>query len=245
MTTTTTPSSLGHMPRERWTFDESVTAVFDDMLARSIPHLDQMREVVLQTGSGFVGPSTDIVDLGCARGEAMAPLVEKFGQDRNNKFVGVEVSEPMLTACRERFQSHIESGMVEIRNDDLRTSYPPVHASLTLCVLTLQFIPIEHRLRVLANAFKHTASGGAFLLVEKVLGVHARTDDMLVECYYTYKRKMGYTQEEIDRKRLSLEGILVPITAHWNEELLRGAGFRHIECIWRYLNFCAWIAVRE
>ena len=243
MPNTTTPSSLGHRPGDRWLFDESVTEVFDDMLARSIPHIEQMRAVVLQAGSRFVQPGTDIVDLGCARGEAMAPLVEKFG--RGNRFVGVEASTPMLAACRERFSSLIRSGAVDIRDDDLRTSYPQVHASVTLCVLTLQFIPIEHRFRVLADAFKHTAKGGAFLLVEKVLGANARTDDMLVEWYQAYKRKMGYTQEEIDRKRLSLEGVLVPITAHWNEELLRGAGFHHIECIWRYLNFCAWIAVRD
>jgi tRNA (cmo5U34)-methyltransferase len=239
----TTLSSLGHLPGDRWSFDESVTAVFDDMLARSIPHIAQMRQAVLQAGSRFIQPGTDIVDLGCARGEAMAPLVEKFSGD--NRFVGVEVSEPMSAACRERFKSLIHSGAVEIRNDDLRVSYPPVHASVTLCVLTLQFIPIEHRLRVLADAFKHTTDGGAFLLVEKVLGANARTDNMLVDCYHAYKRTMGYTQEEIDRKRLSLEGVLVPVTANWNEELLRGAGFRHIECIWRYLNFCAWIALRE
>jgi len=243
MPTTATLSSVGHMPGDRWLFDESVTEVFDDMLARSIPHLDQMRAVVLQAGSRFVQPGTDIVDLGCARGEAMAPLVEQFGRD--NRFVGVEVSAPMLAACRERFEPFIHSGTVEIRDDDLRSSYPRVHASVTLCVLTLQFIPIEHRFRVLADAYKHTANGGAFLLVEKVLGANAQADNMLVECYHAYKRKMGYTQEEIDRKRLSLEGVLVPITAHWNEELLRGAGFHHVECIWRYLNFCAWIAVRD
>jgi tRNA (cmo5U34)-methyltransferase len=243
MANPTTSSSLGHMAGERWIFDESVTAVFDDMLARSIPDIRQMREIVLQVGSRFVQPGTDIVDLGCARGEAMAPLVEKFGA--GNRFVGVEVSAPMLAACRERFESLIPSGAVEIRDDDLRASYPRVNASVTLCVLTLQFIPIEHRSRVLADAFKHTVNGGAFLLVEKVLGANARTDDVLVECYHAYKRKMGYTQAEIDRKRLALEGVLVPITAHWNEELLRSAGFQHVECIWRYLNFCAWIAVRD
>src|SRR5882724_8380271 len=131
MPNTTAPSSLGHKPGERWLFDESVTTVFDDMLSRSIPHIDQMRDVVLQAGSRFLQPGTDIVDLGCARGEAMAPLIEKFGRD--NRFVGVEVSEPMLAACRERFKHLIHSGTVEIRGDDLRTSYPRVHASVTLC----------------------------------------------------------------------------------------------------------------
>ena len=63
MPNTTTASSLRHMPADRWRFDESVTEIFDDMLARSIPHIDQMRAVVLQAASGFVKPGTDIVDL--------------------------------------------------------------------------------------------------------------------------------------------------------------------------------------
>jgi len=34
------------------------------------------------------------------------------------------------------------------------------------------------------------------------------------------KRKAGYSQEEIDRTRYALEGVLVPMTARWNEALL-------------------------
>ena len=53
-----------------------------------------------------------------------------------------------------------------------------------------------------------------------------------------------YTQEEIDRKRLSLEGVLVPVTAAWNEDMLRREGFRNVDCFWRWMNFAAWVAVK-
>lgn len=45
-------------------------------------------------------------------------------------------------------------------------------------------------------------------------------------------------------KRKSLEGVLVPITAKWNEELLESAGFSQIDCFWRCLNFAGWIAIK-
>jgi tRNA (cmo5U34)-methyltransferase len=54
---------------------------------------------------------------------------------------------------------------------------------------------------------------------------------------------MSYSAEEIEAKRLALEGVLVPLTARWNEQMLRNAGFRHVESIWRCMNFCGWIAV--
>ena len=58
------------------------------------------------------------------------------------------------------------------------------------------------------------------------------------------ERANGYTQEAIDRKRLSLEGVLVPLTERENTALLRDAGFAAVEMFWRHLNFAAWLAVK-
>lgn len=230
-------------PEGRWQFDAEVASCFDDMLRRSIPQYDLMRSLCFDLGSRYVEPKTEIVDLGCSRGEAIEPFVRKFGAF--NRFVGVEVSPPMLDVARERFAGLIERGIVEIRDDDLRIKYPPVRASLTLCVLTLQFTPIEHRHRIVRDIFKSTTPGGALILVEKVIGSTAEIDAALVERYYAIKAANGYTSDDIARKRLSLEGVLVPVTARWNEELLVSAGFRHVECFWRCLNFAGWVAVRE
>ena len=236
------PSSLGHLPGGRWAFDEDVSRVFDDMLARSIPRYESMRAVVFDVGRRFVRPDTDIVDLGCSHGEALVPFIEAFGPTA--RYVGVEVSTPMLRACRQRFEAEIESGMLKLLELDLRRGYPDVAASLTLCVLTLHFTPLEHRPRILRNVREHTVGGGAVLVVEKVLGSSARTDRVITDSHDDLKRTNGYGQEEIERKRLSLEGVLVPVAADANEDLLRQAGFRDVECVWRCLNFAAWLAVK-
>ena len=227
----------------KWEFDPEVASVFDDMLQRSIPQYEVMRQAVFDIACRFVQPSTDIVDLGCSRGEAIAPLIDKFGA--LNRFVGVEVSEPMLEACRDRFRGLIDTGTVSIKNLDLREEYPGVLASVTLSVLTLQFVPIEHRSRLLRQVYKSTAEGGAFILVEKVLGNTADLDDIMVDLYYQMKEEHGYSQDQIERKRLSLEGVLVPVTAKWNEELLAMAGFGQVDCFWRWMNFAGWLAIRD
>ena len=81
-------------------------------------------------------------------------------------------------------------------------------------------------------------------MVEKVLGNSAPIDDILVKLYLDMKSQNNYTQEQIDRKRWALEGVLVPATAKWNEEFLRSAGFRKIDCFWRCLNFGGWLAIK-
>jgi tRNA (cmo5U34)-methyltransferase len=230
------------MPEGPWAFNDEVTKVFDNMLQRSIPQYMAMRELCLEVGSRFVQPKTDIVDLGASRGEAIAPFVDQFGA--YNRYAAVEVSEPMLKVLRERFAGWIKTGLFRVLDTDLRYKFPPVQASLILSVLTLQFTPIEYRQRIVSGVHEHLMSGGAFVLVEKVLGEDAFLDTMLVDTYYGFKRRNGYSEDAIQRKRLSLEGVLVPVTARWNEELLRGSGFRKVECFWRWANFAAWVAVK-
>lgn len=235
-------SSLGHFPAERWEFDESVTAVFSDMLERSIPQYSIMRKCVFELGMALVRPGTTIVDLGCSTGEGLAPFVNALGT--RNRYLGVDTSEPMLASARHRFTSGTETGNVEILPFDLRAGFPDVEAGLTLCVLTLQFTPIEHRQRLLSEAYARTVDGGAILVVEKVLGANAPLDSYMVGIYHGLKRSNGYSPEEVERKRLSLEGVLVPVTARWNEELLRDAGFRNVDCFWRWMNFAGWVAIK-
>ena len=118
-------------------------------------------------------------------------------------------------------------------------------ASVTQSILTLQFIPIEYRQNIVQNVFDNLTPGGAFILVEKILGCGSKLDALMVKEYLDFKRQNGYTEDQIQRKRLSLEGVLVPITAQWNESLLQNAGFKQVDCFWRWLNFAGWIAVKS
>ena len=62
--------------------------------------------------------------------------------------------------------------------------------------------------------------------------------------YRMKKSNSGYSIDEIDRKSASLEGVLVPVTAKWNEDMLREAGFKSVDCFWRWMNFAGWIAIK-
>src|SRR5262245_1314828 len=236
-------SSLGHLPRgPRWEFDQSVADVFDDMLRRSIPQYDVMRAAVHEVARAFIRPGTDVIDLGCSRGDTIAPLIDGFGD--SVRYIGCDVSQPMLEICRERFAGPIQSGVVDVRECDLRHDFPVGRASVIFSVLTLQFTPIEYRRRIIEAARDHLVEDGALILVEKLVGRSARLDRMLDDIYLRFKAANGYTQEEIARKKLSLEGVLVPLDAEQNRAMLQESGFRSVECFWRWMNFAAWVAVR-
>lgn len=236
--------SRGHEPGGAWEFDASVARVFSDMLDRSIPQIDVMRDLVTDVADRALRKGDQVVDLGSSRGDAVAGLLARRGATL--RYTLCEVSDPMLDALRERFAGEIAAGVVRVEDVDLRAPFRDrlPNARVVLCVLALQFTPIEHRLRILDDAASIVEPGGRLILVEKVIGATAAIDREMVELYYALKREHGYSQDEIDRKRLSLEGKLVPVTARWNEDLLRSVGFVQVDCFWRWCNFAAWVAVR-
>jgi tRNA (cmo5U34)-methyltransferase len=58
------------------------------------------------------------------------------------------------------------------------------------------------------------------------------------------KREHGYSDEEIERKRLSLQDVLIPLTTAGNEEMLADAGFGEMSRVWQWMNFAGWIAIK-
>lgn len=228
-----------HVLKDRWTFDEEVADVFDDMLERSIPDYVEMRRITTSVARTFLSQLPRIIDLGASRGEALARLLTGT---RHAQAIAVEVSEPMAGACRARFGGYLG---VEVLPIDLRHDYPVLaDVDVVLSILTLQFVPIEYRQRILFDVWRSLRPGGALVIVEKVLGHSAIGDALLVDAYLDRKRENGYSNEEIDRKRFALEGVLVPVTAAMNESMIAGAGFGLIERIWQSLNFAAWVAIR-
>ena len=229
------------IPGEKWEFDNNVTEAFDDMLERSIPGFTDMRKIATSLACEFAIDDTSIIDLGCSRGGSLVPIIEKIGA--KNFYIGLEISAPMREAAISRF-SNLSDVKVEIRNTDLRHEFPNEPASVVLSILTLQFVPIEYRQQILSKAFNSLVKGGAFILVEKILGRDSELNDMFVKLYYDTKGENGYTEEQINTKRKALEGVLVPVTSDWNEQLLSNAGFKHVECFWRSLNFAGWVGIK-
>lgn len=224
-------------PTGKWEFDDEVARCFDDMLERSIPDYENMRRLVYAVGRHFAEKGNAVMDIGCSNGNAALPFVKSFPND----FILCDVSESFLDLCRMGFKSFPN---VDIRNHDLRNGVPDVRCSLILSILTVQFTPIEYRHKIIQSVYDHLEHGGAFIFVEKLLGSTFDIDSILVDEYYDMKREHRYTNEQIQSKRKSLEGVLVPVTEKWNLEMLERAGFEKVECFWRYLNFAGWVAIK-
>ena len=224
------------MQTGKWEFNQEVASCFDNMLSRSIPNYYVMRELTTMIGAKFAQEGL-VVDIGCSNGLAVENLIKKI----DTKYLLMDISEPMLDVCRKKYEGKEN---VNIVKHDLREELPFSEASLVISSLTIQFTPIEYRQKILNDIYEKIKPGGAFIFIEKVLGETSYTNEMFVNSYYDIKRMNGYSEDAIQTKKKSLEGVLVPLTFSFNEALLSKAGFKSIDCFWKCLNFCGWIAIK-
>lgn len=225
----------------KWEFNSEVAKCFANMLERSIPDYKSMRSLVYELGEKFVKPGTWITDIGCSTGLAVEPFYNCH-LDGNSYYL-IDNSEAMLEECKAKFRVGIKAGYVKVVNRNFYEVPLMPNQSLVLSILSLQFMPTAYRQNIINNIYNQLNPGGAFILVEKVVADEG-TDDLMVDSYYDMKRANGYSDEKIMEKRKSLENVLSPLKAEWNEDMLHEAGFRNVDMFWRCLNFCGWIAIK-
>lgn len=228
---------------DKWEFDEKVSEVFDEMLNRSIPSYSRMRYLINQICKHHIKRNglkhSNILDLGCSTAEQIYELQQELPY---NKFIGLECSTPMVREARKKCKDIYN---VEILTHDIvKEEFPVNMCGVILSILTLQFIPLEYRQKVLKKVYDSLDNNGVFIFVEKVIGDNYDYSELYETLYYSMKNINGYSTDEIRDKKLKLEGVLVPVTNNFNIELLKQAGFKKLEIFWKDLNFIGYIAMK-
>jgi tRNA (cmo5U34)-methyltransferase len=225
-----------------FSFGEKVASVFDDMLLRSVPFYEEIQRMIAELAAEFAVDGTNVYDLGCSTGTTLIHLGSKLPQ--RVKFIGMDNSPEMLKRCRKKLAEHRFKRDHELICVDLNQSAPIENASVVLMVLTLQFIRPLHRERLIAEIRSGLIDNGCLIVVEKVLGEDSLFNRLFIKNYYEFKKRNGYSELEIARKREALENVLIPYKLLENRELLLRSGFRYCDAFFKWYNFSGLIAVK-
>jgi tRNA (cmo5U34)-methyltransferase len=227
-----------------FSFNTEVTAVFDDMVSRSVPFYAEIQRMTAELAVDFASPGTNVYDLGCSTCNPFLGMKTMLAPGTDVRFVGVDSSPEMLDKGRRKLEAAGFGFPYDLRTEDLNRGVEITNASVVMMVLTLQFIRPLYRERLLRSIHAGLAEGGCFLVVEKVLGENSTFNRLFIKHYYEMKARNGYSEMEIAQKREALENVLVPYRLEENRELLREVGFRHVDVYFKWYNFCGIIATK-
>ncbi|GHR92694.1 carboxy-S-adenosyl-L-methionine synthase [Helicobacter pylori] len=225
---------------KRFCFDEKVAHVFDDMLERSIPYYHEMLDLgayfIAQNLKESINANPLIYDLGCSTGNFFIALNQQIQQDI--ELVGIDNSMPMLKKAQEKLKD-FKNARFECM-DFLEVEFKEASAFSLLFVL--QFVRPMQREVLLKKIYNSLALNGVLLVGEKIMSEDRILDKQMIELYYLYKQNQGYSHNEIAFKREALENVLVPYSLKENVALLESAGFKHVEALFKWVNFTLLVA---
>jgi len=222
-------------------FDAKVADVFDDMLERSVPCYRQVIEMTCAILRRYLAPGDLIYDLGCSTGTTLLELARRLPQP-GLRFVGVDNSPAMLEKGAHKAEMFGLTSLIEFRVADITALESPQSGAILLNY-TLQFIEPCRRAEFLGRLRNGLRPGGVLILSEKTVSPDPDLDRAWLDFYLDFKRRNGYSETEIARKRQALEQVLLPCSLEENLEMLRAAGFTTVEGFSRWFNFVSILAI--
>lgn len=226
-----------------FSFNDSVVDVFPDMIQRSVPGYSTVVRMTGVLSEQYAQPGTCIYDIGCSLGESIRSaeraLADNTAANKTCRFIGIDSSSAMITRARE--QSLQSSAIEWIQSDALLTQFETT--SVVILNFTLQFIPIDERLRLLKAIRRAMVPGGLLILSEKLTMADPAMDALMIDLHHDFKRSQGYSDLEIAQKRDAIDNVLIPETAQIHTARLADAGFSRSSIWFQCLNFASFIAI--
>lgn len=221
-------------------FDSKVAEVFDDMIQRSVPGYIQTLEMIGVVAQKVLGGHPgNTYDLGCSLGASMYPVLANTNAD----VCGVDLSSDMLKIADQRLAPEFGGRYTLIEQNLLEFEFNQ-EASLVISNFTLQFLPVESRMKILRRCYDALTPGGALLVSEKIHFSQDEVNNLMISLHHTFKSAQGYSDLEIARKRDAIEQVLIPESGDTHLQRLRDVGFQNPSCWYQCFNFASFIAIK-
>ena len=225
--------------KKQFEFDEKIASVFDDMLERSIPFYKEVVTLICHVINSYVEKDSTILDLGCSTANTLLALQIK--SNKNFRAIGYDNSEAMLKQAKRKVDAYGVD--IELKFADILEVNLP-NNDVTIANYMLQFIRPMERENFIRKIYNSLNADGIFIFSEKIIYQDKKLNKNMIDIYYNFKKKQGYSEFEISQKREALENVLVPYSEEENKKLIIKSGFKTIEILFKWGNFVTFLAVK-
>src|SRR5699024_8604989 len=148
---------------------------------------DEIHSLIVKMSEWFLEDNTNMYDIGTSTAKALKGIYKSSNKDVN--YIGIDNSEDMLSEVGAMWRDKFELMVSDAQDIDIH------NASYVTSVLTLQFIPERDRQGIINNIYKGLNKGGAFVLVEKILGDTSQINNVWEGLYHDMKMENGLSKE--------------------------------------------------
>lgn len=195
---------------------------YDSLIRRAVPQYDDMQRRLLT----YLPPTASrVLELGCGTGNLSVDLARRYP---SAELTLIDASPEMLAVTRERLGR--EARLVESRFEDL----PRNLGTFDLIVSSISLHHVPDKGPVYRALFKVLEPRGRFRFSDQIRGATEEIHQINWQRWLDFCHQTGNCNEE------EMQSLLDHAEAHDHYtpleeqfDLLRAAGFRNLDCVWR------------
>lgn len=213
-------------------FKAEEAANYDDAIRRRIP---LYREIQTLMASLLPFPKKEylrVLDLGCGTGETSISLLKEYPLAR---VTGIDSSPDMLEAARKKVKH--TTWRVDFLCQDIRAFRLDGEFDVIVSGFSLHFLTPDEKEEILRKCLALLKDGGMFIDSEAVLSPSEKIYNIYMDKWKDFMRSNGFSDEEIGSHILKFLRDVKPMTVDNQLGLMSKAGFRDVECYFKYLNW--------
>ena len=212
---------------------------FDNHIDMSIRNYSSLHDDVVNMSRYFIEDDTNVVDIGCSTGKTLASMIAQNVVSPSINYIGYEIADGFQEDMSDLMKKHDN---LSLKQKDVRDVHFD-NCSLVTSLFTLQFMSYKDRCKVIENIYEGLNLKGGFIFAEKIYASDSKIQDMLTFLFYDHKRT-NFSADDILDKEFTLRNMLKPNTWMEIQDMLRHAGFRHVQPFWQNHLFVGVIAIK-
>jgi tRNA (cmo5U34)-methyltransferase len=190
-----------------WTFEtQEIANTFDNHVREQLPWYDMVTESVSYIIKNYLSENDTVVDIGASTGNMIDKIIPLV-QERSCYITAIEKSETMFEKLKNKYANE---SCVELVDADVMDIQLP-KAKVYVLFLTLMFIPVHQRKKLMQTIRNKCEEGGVIIVVDKVCDHLGYFSTVLKRLTMHFKLLQGAKPEDVLTKEMSLAGVQIPI----------------------------------
>jgi len=206
---------------------------FDKTILKLIPHYTEMIEALVLSIPFEKDKKIKIIDLGCGTGTIALKIKTAFP---NSEISCLDIAENMIKMAQIKLGENIDYYVNDFYKFNFDKKYDVIVSSLALHHLAND----EDKKMFYEKIYNALTDNGVFYNADMVLGSNSHLQDLYMAKWKTFMGR-NVSLDEIENKWIEqYKAEDRPASLMINIDLLKETGFKNIDVIWKYYNFCVY-----
>lgn len=217
------------------TFEECASK-YDKMIEKIVPYYHEQHNIILSLMPFPKNHKIKVLDLGIGTGILSLLTLKHYP---NSKVYGIDLSKNMIEVCKEqlkKFKDRLILTCGDIEEINIDNDYDIIVAGLTIHHLT-----DKAKRNFFKKVYNSLKTGGVFIIRDLIKSESDKINERHYKLWCDFQQKNGIDYEKI-LENSHEQDILATTENHikW----LKEAGFKDVDCVWKYYNFAIFIAYK-